>query len=227
MNKKVVTSSVILLTATLGLIAASISHTEKLFISHADTQMIDDSNFISVDNFAFSGKGISMEFSIDQPTVKLSNTFTFMHNWDRLTKMFTMTFNTDGSVNSTIGKVYKFGDNYVYQLMLEDLKTYEHAIICYSKALEFAGFDGSERIVDAYSGVGTIGIIASDSVKEVISVEQNREAVNDAKKNAKLNSVENIKFVCADATEFLLEMASENKKIDPNINNHQKTKSEN
>lgn len=124
MNKKVVTSSVILLTATLGLIAASISHTEKLFISHADTQMIDDSNFISVDNFAFSGKGISMEFSIDQPTVKLSNTFTFMHNWDRLTKMFTMTFNTDGSVNSTIGKVYRFGDNYVYQLMLGDLKNY-------------------------------------------------------------------------------------------------------
>lgn len=124
MNKKILSSSVILFTATLGLIAASVGYVENPYVSLAEGQMIDDSSFVSVENFAFSGKGISMEFTFAQPAVKKTNTFSFMHDWDRLTTRFTMTFNTDGKVDCTIGKVYKFGENYVFQLMLADLQNY-------------------------------------------------------------------------------------------------------
>ena len=48
----------------------------------------------------------------------------------------------------------------------------------YNIALDYAGFSGKERILDAYCGIGTIGIIASDRCKEVLSVELNAEARN-------------------------------------------------
>ena len=52
--------------------------------------------------------------------------------------------------------------------------------ILYTKAIEYAGLTGKERIVDAYCGIGTIGLIAASKAKEVISVELNRDAVSDA-----------------------------------------------
>ena len=47
----------------------------------------------------------------------------------------------------------------------------------YGKAIELAGLTGKERVIDAYCGIGTIGLIASDKAKEVISVELNPEKV--------------------------------------------------
>lgn len=86
--------------------------------------------------------------------------------------------------------------------------------ILYSKALEFADFDGTEEIIDAYCGTGTIGLLASSKVKQVIGVEINKDAVKDAKENAKLNGVENIKFIAADVGKFMTGLALENKKVD-------------
>ena len=43
----------------------------------------------------------------------------------------------------------------------------------YAKAIELAGLTGKERVIDAYCGIGTIGLIASDKAKEVVSVELN------------------------------------------------------
>lgn len=77
----------------------------------------------------------------------------------------------------------------------------------YGKAIEYAGLTGKERIVDAYCGIGTIGIIAASGAKEVISVELNRDAVRDAVTNAKRNRIENIQFYNADAGKFMVEMA--------------------
>ncbi len=91
---------------------------------------------------------------------------------------------------------------------------YEGTKLLYSKAMQFADISKEDRVIDAYSGVGTIGIIASQYAKEVISVELNRDAVRDAKINAAINNIENIRFFCADATEFLLAAAEENEKID-------------
>ena len=79
--------------------------------------------------------------------------------------------------------------------------------ILYTKAIEYAGLTGIERIVDAYCGIGTIGLIAASKAKEVISVELNRDAVRDAVTNAKRNDIKNVQFYNADAGQFMVEMA--------------------
>ena len=72
----------------------------------------------------------------------------------------------------------------------------------YTKAIEFAELKGNETVLDAYCGIGTIGIVASDKAKRVIGVELNKEAVKDARANAKLNKCEKIEFYCADAVSY-------------------------
>ncbi len=86
--------------------------------------------------------------------------------------------------------------------------------ILYQKALELAGLTGKETVIDAYCGIGTIGIIASKQAKKVIGVELNPDAVKDAVKNAKRNEVKNISFYCNDAGRFMVKMASEKQSAD-------------
>ncbi|WP_350343261.1 23S rRNA (uracil(1939)-C(5))-methyltransferase RlmD [Proteinivorax tanatarense] len=84
----------------------------------------------------------------------------------------------------------------------------------YGKAIEMANFKGNEVVMDAYSGIGTIGIILSEKVKSVIGVELNKDAVKDSIKNAKLNKVQNARFYEGDAGEFMLHMKEEGQKLD-------------
>ncbi len=86
--------------------------------------------------------------------------------------------------------------------------------LLYNKALEFADLKGTETVVDAYCGTGTIGIIASDKAGKVIGVELNADAVKDARENAKRNNVKNIQFYQNDAGKFLVEMAEQNAQVD-------------
>ena len=84
----------------------------------------------------------------------------------------------------------------------------------YNLAIDFAKLESSETILDAYCGIGTIGLCASKFVKNVIGVEINKEAVIDAKNNAKANNIRNANFVLEDASKFMLDLASKNEKID-------------
>lgn len=84
----------------------------------------------------------------------------------------------------------------------------------YSTAIDFAGLTGNETVIDAYCGIGTIGIIAAQKAKEVIAVELNKDAVFDAKNNARRNDTQNIKFYCADAGKFMTNMAADGKTAD-------------
>ena len=86
--------------------------------------------------------------------------------------------------------------------------------ILYEKALSLAGLTGQELVVDAYCGIGTIGIIASKTAGKVIGVELNQDAVRDAVNNAKMNGIENIRFYCNDAGRFLVNMAEQGEKAD-------------
>lgn len=79
---------------------------------------------------------------------------------------------------------------------------------------DFAKFKGSETIIDAYSGVGTIGMILSKNVKNVISVENNKQAVEAAIINAKNNNIKNVRFICDDATKFIINLSKEKVKLD-------------
>lgn len=84
----------------------------------------------------------------------------------------------------------------------------------YMKALELANFSKDDTIIDAYCGVGTIGMVLSKNVKEVIGVESNKTSVKCARDNARDNKIKNISFVNQDATEFLVDLAKEKVEID-------------
>ena len=84
----------------------------------------------------------------------------------------------------------------------------------YAKAVELAGLSGKECVIDAYCGIGAIGMVAAKHAKEVIGVELNKDAVRDAVRNAKKNDVKNISFYTADAGRFMVQMAQQGKHAD-------------
>ena len=86
--------------------------------------------------------------------------------------------------------------------------------VLYGKAMEFAAMTGKERVIDAYCGTGTIGIIASGNARDVIGVELNRDAIRDARMNARENKIRNVRFVPGDAGWFMEGMAAEGEKVD-------------
>lgn len=84
----------------------------------------------------------------------------------------------------------------------------------YTKAVELAELTGREIVLDAYCGIGTIGMVAARQAGQVIGVELNKDAVRDAVQNAKYNQISNIRFYCKDATRFMVQMAEQGDKAD-------------
>lgn len=84
----------------------------------------------------------------------------------------------------------------------------------YAKAIEFAALTGTETLLDAYCGVGTIGLCAAAKARQVVGVELNREAVRDAIANARLNGVKNAWFTAGDAGEYMEGMLREGRRPD-------------
>lgn len=84
----------------------------------------------------------------------------------------------------------------------------------YTEVEKVANLNKTDTIIDAYSGVGTIGMILSKHVKNVISVENNKQAVDAAIVNSKINNIKNVRFICDDATNFIVQLAKERAKID-------------
>ena len=85
----------------------------------------------------------------------------------------------------------------------------------YGKAVEFAALTGTETVLDAYCGIGTIGITAAGQARQVIGVELNRDAVKDAIANARLNGLKNCWFTAGDAGEYMEQMARD--KLRPEV----------
>ena len=87
--------------------------------------------------------------------------------------------------------------------------------VLYGKAIEFAQLRGDETVLDAYCGIGTIGIVAAkNGAGRVIGVELNGDAVRDAITNAKRNNLKNIRFYKGDAGEFMESAAEEEERPD-------------
>ena len=84
----------------------------------------------------------------------------------------------------------------------------------YSLAIEKANINKNDLVLDAYCGIGTIGLIASKFAKEVVGVEIVKEAVIDAYNNAKNNNIDNTKFYVGDAGEFILNEYNQGVKYD-------------
>ena len=84
----------------------------------------------------------------------------------------------------------------------------------YGKAMELAKLDKNTTVLDAYCGIGTIGLVAAKTAGNVIGVELNPDAVKDAISNCKRNGMKNARFYCADAGDFMQELAANGEKID-------------
>ena len=107
-----------------------------------------------------------------------------------------------GYIEDTLcGRVFRISPRSFYQI--NPVQTEK----LYNKAMELAGLDKNTSVIDAYCGIGTIGLVAAKTAGSVIGVELNRDAVKDAVANAKRNSAENAKFYCADAGDFMQELA--------------------
>lgn len=73
----------------------------------------------------------------------------------------------------------------------------------YSLALEYAGLTGEETVWDLYCGIGTISLFMAQCAKEVHGVEIVPQAIEDARKNAERNHIENATFYVGKAEEVL------------------------
>ena len=86
--------------------------------------------------------------------------------------------------------------------------------LLYKTAIEYAGLGRKERVIDAYCGIGTIGLVAAGKAREVIGIELNKNAVRDAIENARENKITNARFYQGDAGEFMEGMVSEGERAD-------------
>ena len=75
----------------------------------------------------------------------------------------------------------------------------------YGLALEYAGLTDKETVWDLYCGIGTISLFLAQKAKEVYGVEIVPQAIEDARNNAKINGIENVRFYVGKAEEVLPE----------------------
>ncbi|MDO4306612.1 MAG: 23S rRNA (uracil(1939)-C(5))-methyltransferase RlmD [Eubacteriales bacterium] len=86
--------------------------------------------------------------------------------------------------------------------------------ILYSTAIRLAKLTGRETVIDAYCGIGTISLVAAAHAGKVIGVELNKDAVRDARINAKENKSTNVEFHQGDAGAFMASMADNGQHAD-------------
>lgn len=86
----------------------------------------------------------------------------------------------------------------------------------YNLAIEGANLSKEDIIFDLYCGIGTIGIFASKYVKKVYGIEIVKDAIENAKENAKINIIENIEFMVGDVEKTLDELIKK-EKVNPNV----------
>ena len=106
------------------------------------------------------------------------------------------------------GKTYALSPRSFYQI------NHDQTEVLYGLAVEAAKLTGKEVVLDAYCGIGTIGLTAAGHAKQVVGVELNRDAVQDAIGNARHNGVKNARFFAADATRWIREAAAAGEKAD-------------
>ncbi|MCT7819436.1 MAG: 23S rRNA (uracil(1939)-C(5))-methyltransferase RlmD, partial [Lactobacillus crispatus] len=76
----------------------------------------------------------------------------------------------------------------------------------YSEALKYLDLTPDQTLIDAYSGVGTLGILAADRVKQVVGIETIPEAVKDAQHNVELNHIKNADYIQGSVEKVLPEL---------------------
>lgn len=118
------------------------------------------------------------------------------------------------SDNVILGEDYKvlYGNDFIAEKCLDlDIQLHFKSFfqvnplqmeVLYSKALEMADLKPEDKVIELYSGTGTIGLLAAHKAGHVTGVEIVPEAVANAKVNQQLNGIENAEFICMDASKF-------------------------
>lgn len=138
------------------------------------------------------------------------------HVSDKFPQISSLLYLDNQKCNDTIGDqeilVFK-GKDHIFELM-EDLRfkvgpksfyqtNTEQAYHLYSVAREFAGLTGKEIVYDLYTGTGTIANFVAGRASKVVGIEYVPEAIEDAKVNSELNSIENTLFFAGDMKDIL------------------------
>lgn len=114
-----------------------------------------------------------------------------------------------GYIEDTLcGNIYRISAKSFYQI------NHAQTEVLYKMAIGMLQLTGNEIVLDAFCGIGTIGMYASRFVKSVIGVEINKDAIADAKSNATINHIKNIRFVCDDAGKFMSTLATKKEMLD-------------
>lgn len=96
----------------------------------------------------------------------------------------------DETITDYIGK-YKIKISHLSFFQVNPVQTE----ILYSKALEYAGLTRNETVFDLYCGIGTMALFLSEKAGKIYGVEVVEDAISDARENARLNGVENTRWV--------------------------------
>ena len=107
-----------------------------------------------------------------------------------------------------MGITYRLSPNSFYQV------NHAQTRVLYEKAYEYAALTGKETVIDAYCGIGTIGMGLAGQAGHVYGVELNKDAVRDAELTAKHNKITNVTFENADASAYMTALAREAKSVD-------------
>ncbi len=102
-------------------------------------------------------------------------------------------YGKDTITDTLCGLKFNIGAKSFYQV------NHDMCELLYQNAIATAKLKSTDVIIDAYCGIGTIGLIAAKQVAKVYGVEIIDEAVKNAKSNAKLNKINNANFVCEKA----------------------------
>ena len=119
----------------------------------------------------------------------------------RFSEIKTIILNISKSNKMTLGAKERYQVNPVQTELL------------YKTAIEYAQLNEDARILDAYCGIGTIGIAAAESAKVIVGVEINGDAVKDAEENARINGISNAVYHNCDAADYMTEAAEKKEKF--------------
>lgn len=111
--------------------------------------------------------------------------------------------------DTLLGRTYRISPQSFYQVNTEQTE------VLYKTAIDFVELDSEDIVVDAYCGIGTIGLSLADNVKHVYGVEIVPQAIEDAKANAKANGIENANYEIGKAEKIMPRWAREG--IEPSV----------
>lgn len=112
----------------------------------------------------------------------------------------------DGKITDELcGMKITFDSSSFYQIH------HDQCEVLYNLAKEMLDLKPTDEVLDTYCGVGTIGLSLADTCKQVTGVEINKQAIENARFNAKQNHIKNIRFLAMDSTRFMQEAARNHK----------------